>query len=333
MTQRALISGITGQTGSYLAEYLLDLGYEVHGLIRRASLPNYERIKHLVDAPLAHANGRRVYLWQGDVMDQGSLTALVAQIKPHEIYNLAAMSFVPTSWQQPLLTADIDALGVTRFLEAIRHVDKSIRFYQASSSEMFGKVDREPQDEATPFHPRSPYGAAKVYGHHITVNYRESYDLFACCGICFNHESPRRGPEFVTRKITQGVARIKHGVEKTLLLGNLDAERDWGFAGDYARAIHTILQQEQPDDYVVATGEKHSVRDFADIAFARVGLDYRAHVVVDAALFRPAEVVSLRGDASKLWMLTGWQPQINFRQLVEMMVDADVIGEAHYARV
>jgi GDPmannose 4,6-dehydratase len=322
MGQRALISGITGQTGSYLAEHLIELGYEVHGIVRRTSTPNHDRIKHLINgAP----PGRRMYIHQGDLIDPASLTALVAKVKPQEIYNLAAQSFVPASWQQPLLTAEIDALGVTRFLEAIRQVDKSIRFYQASTSEMFGKVDSEPQNETTPFHPRSPYGVAKVYGHYITVNYRESYSMFACCGICFNHESPRRGLEFVTRKITNGVARIKLQQKERLALGNLDAERDWGFAGDYAKAIHLILQQNQADDYVVATGEKHSVREFAQIAFAHVGLDYKDHVSVDQTMFRPAEVTALRGDASKLHRLAGWCPQVNFRQLVEMMVDADLV--------
>ena len=315
MSQRALITGITGQDGAYLAQFLMDRGYEVHGMVRRASTENFERIAHLGDDLVLH---------QADLLDQLSIITLMKDIRPHEVYNLAAQSFVPTSWLQPLLTGEFTALGVTRVLEAVRLVDPGIRFYQASSSEMFGDVREEPQDEETPFWPRSPYGVAKVYGHWITVNYRESYDIFACSGILFNHESPLRGKEFVTRKITDAVARIKLGVQEKLFLGNLDAMRDWGFAGDYVQAMWRMLQHDKPDDYVVATGEKHSVRKFVELAFARVGLDWRGYVEVDPKFLRPAEVNTLRGDASKAREVLGWQPTVTFSQLVHMMVDADL---------
>jgi GDPmannose 4,6-dehydratase len=313
--RRALITGVTGQDGSYLAELLLEKGYDVYGMTRRASTENLERIAHLVD---------RMVLIQGDLLDPPSLDAALRQAQPYEVYNLAAQSFVPTSWNQPVLTAEFTAVGVTRMLEAIRAVDPEIRFYQASSSEMFGKVREVPQNELTPFHPRSPYGVAKVYGHHITVNYRESYDLFAVSGISFNHESPRRGLEFVTRKISDGVARIKHGIVDELRLGNFDAERDWGFAGDYVEAMWLMLQQDEPSDYVVATGEEHSVREFAELAFDRVGLDPEKHVVVDPQFLRPAEVDQLVGDASKARRELEWAPRTTFRELVELMVDADL---------
>jgi GDPmannose 4,6-dehydratase len=312
---RALITGITGQDGSYLAELLLDKGYEVYGMTRRSSAENVARIEQLID---------RVTLIQGDLLDPSSLDAAVREAQPHEVYNLAAQSFVPTSWNQPVLTAEFTAVGVTRVLEAIRAVDPEIRFYQASSSEMFGKVRQVPQTELTPFHPRSPYGVAKAYGHHITVNYRESYDLFAVSGISFNHESSRRGLEFVTRKISDGVARIKHGLTDELRLGNLDARRDWGFAGDYVEAMWLMLQQDEPADYVVATGEAHSVRDFAEIAFEHVGLDLEKHVVVDPRFLRPAEVDQLVGDAAKARRELGWSPRTSFPELVELMVDADL---------
>ncbi|MDX2167837.1 MAG: GDP-mannose 4,6-dehydratase [Deltaproteobacteria bacterium] len=311
----ALITGITGQDGSYLAELLLAKGYTVSGLVRRASSENFARIEHLRD---------RLTLLQADLLDQLSLIRAVEQAQPDEVYNLAAMSFVPTSWQQPMLTAEFDAVGVTRVLEAIRIVNPRIRFYQASSSEMFGKVREVPQAETTPFHPRSPYGVAKVYGHYITVNYRESYGLFACSGILFNHESPRRGLEFVTRKISDGVARVKRGLARDLALGNLDAERDWGFAGDYVEAMWRMLQQPEPGDYVIATGEAHSVRDFAARAFARVDLDWREFVREDPALRRPAEVDQLIGDSRLARRQLGWQPQVSFDGLVDMMVDADL---------
>jgi GDPmannose 4,6-dehydratase len=313
--RRALITGVTGQDGSYLAELLLDKGYEVYGMTRRASTENLERIAHLVD---------KVVLIQGDLLDPPSLDAALRQAQPHEVYNLAAQSFVPTSWNQPVLTAEFTAVGVTRVLEAIRTVDPEIRFYQASSSEMFGKVREIPQTEMTPFHPRSPYGVAKVYGHHITVNYRESYDLFAVSGILFNHESSRRGLEFVTRKISDGVARIKHGLVDELRLGNLDAKRDWGFAGDYVEAMWMMLQQDTPADYVIATGEEHSVREFVDISFERAGLDPDKHVVVDPRFLRPAEVDHLVGDASKARRELEWTPRTSFRELAELMVDADL---------
>jgi GDPmannose 4,6-dehydratase len=313
--RRALITGITGQDGSYLAEFLLEKGYTVYGMVRRSSSDHFERIAHLQD---------RVQLREGDLLDQLSLITLLHETEPHEVYNLAAQSFVPTSWEQPILTSEATALGVTRVLEAIRVVDRSIRFYQASSSEMFGKVRESPQDEKTPFYPRSPYGVAKVYGHYITVNYRESYGLFAVSGILFNHESPRRGRQFVTRKITHGAARIKLGLAEELKLGNLEAKRDWGFAGDYVEAMWLMLQQPTPDDFVIATGETHSVRELCEIAFARVGLDWEKHVVVDKTHVRPAEVDYLIGDAGKARRMLGWSPKVSFRNLVEMMVDADV---------
>ncbi len=310
----ALLTGITGQDGSYLAEYLLDQGYRVVGMTRRSSTDVHERIEHIVD---------RVEIVSGDLLDQSSITKIIADVRPREIYNLAAQSFVPTSWTQPVLTGEFTALGVTRVLEAIRTIDPSIRFYQASSSEMFGKVQAVPQNEDTPFYPRSPYGVAKLYGHWITVNYRESYDLFACSGILFNHESERRGKEFVTRKITDGVARIKLGLAKELRLGNLDAKRDWGFAGDYVRAMWMMLQQERPDDYVVATGETHSVREFVSQAFACVDLDYERYVVIDPRFYRPAEVDLLIGDPAKAQRTLGWATKIGFAALVERMVRAD----------
>ncbi len=313
--RRALITGITGQDGSYLAELLLEKGYEVHGMTRRASTENLERIAHLTD---------RLTLIQGDLLDPHSLEAAVREAQPHEVYNLAAQSFVPTSWNQPVLTAEFTAVGVTRMLEAIRSVDPEIRFYQASSSEMFGKVREVPQTEMTPFHPRSPYGVAKVYGHHITVNYRESYDLFAVSGILFNHESPRRGLEFVTRKITDGVARIKLGLASEVRLGNTEVKRDWGFAGDYVEAMWLMLQQDEPSDYVIATGEEHSVQEFVELAFDRAGLDPEKHVAVDPRFLRPAEVDHLVGDASKAGVKLGWEPRVSFQGLVEMMVDADL---------
>ncbi|MGE0519920.1 MAG: GDP-mannose 4,6-dehydratase [Candidatus Binatia bacterium] len=317
--RRALITGITGQDGSYLADFLLEQGYEVVGMVRRASTENFARIEHL---------RARIELMQADLLDLLSLIEILKRVRPDEVYNLAAMSFVPTSWQQPVLTAEFDAVGVTRLLEAIRLVNRDIRFYQASSSEMFGKVREVPQSETTPFHPRSPYGVAKVYGHFITVNYRESYGLFACSGILFNHESPRRGREFVTRKISDGVARIRHGLARELTLGNLDAERDWGFAGDYVRAMWLMLQQAEPSDYVIATGEAHSVREFAALAFARAGLDWREFVREDPALRRPAEVDQLIGNASRARQVLGWQPSVSFPGLVHMMVDADLAALA-----
>jgi GDPmannose 4,6-dehydratase len=313
--KRALITGITGQDGSYLAEFLLAKGYEVFGMVRRASTENFERIEPFRD---------RIRLVQADLLDPMSLITLLSEIRPQELYNLAAQSFVPTSWAQPVLTAEFDAIGVTRVLEAIRLVDKSIRFYQASSSEMFGKVRETPQTELTPFHPRSPYGVAKVYGHYITLNYRESYDMFACSGILFNHESPRRGKEFVTRKVTEGVARISLGLQSELRLGNLEAKRDWGFAGDYVEAMWMMLQQKEPDDYVVATGESHTVKELVEIAFRHVGLDWQTYVREDPSLKRPAEVDLLIGDASKARAKLGWKPRVSFPQLIGMMVDADV---------
>jgi GDPmannose 4,6-dehydratase len=313
--QRALITGITGQDGSYLAELLLEKDYEVFGMTRRASTENVERIGHLVD---------RVTLLQGDLLDPSSLDAAIRESEPTEVYNLAAQSFVPTSWNQPVLTAEFTAVAVTRMLEAVRSVDPEIRFYQASSSEMYGKVREIPQTELTPFHPRSPYGVAKAYGHYITVNYRESYDLYAVSGILFNHESPRRGLEFVTRKISDGVARIKLGLTAELRLGNLEAKRDWGFAGDYVEAMWLMLQEDEPSDYVVATGEEHSVQEFVEIAFARAGLASDSHVVQDPRFMRPAEVDHLVGDASKAEQALGWEPSTSFRELVEMMVDADL---------
>jgi GDPmannose 4,6-dehydratase len=318
--RRALITGITGQDGSYLAELLLEKGYEVFGVMRRASTENVERIAHLID---------RITLVQADLLDQGSLVGALEDSRPSEVYNLAAQSFVPTSWSQPVLTAEFTAVGVTRLLEGIRKVDPSIRFYQASSSEMFGKVREVPQNEQTPFYPRSPYGVAKVYGHFITVNYRESYDLHAVSGILFNHESPRRGLEFSTRKIADGVARIKLGLSDSLALGNLDAKRDWGYAGDYVEAMWLMLQQPEPEDFVIATGIEHSVRECVEIAFAHAGLEPDDHVRVDPRYLRPAEVDHLVGDASKAKQELGWEPRTSFRELIEMMVDADLerLGE------
>jgi GDPmannose 4,6-dehydratase len=312
---RALITGVTGQDGSYLAEFLLDKGYEVVGMVRRTSHHSYERIDHLLD---------RIEIVAADLLDQHSLTVVLQDVRPDEVYNLAAQSFVPTSWSQPVLTGEFTALGVTRILEAIRLVHPKARFYQASSSEMFGKVTETPQRESTPFYPRSPYGVAKVYGHWITVNYRESYDLFAVSGILFNHESPRRGIEFVTRKVTDGVARIKLGLAKELHLGNLEARRDWGYAGDYVEAMWLMLQQSAPDDYVVGTGETHSVRELVEIAFRHVGLDYRQHVVSDPRYYRPAEVELLLADPGKARRELGWKPKVSFEELVTMMVDADL---------
>lgn len=313
--KRALITGITGQDGSYLAEFLLERDYQVYGVVRRSSSVNNERIAHLLD---------RVEFLQADLLDQTSLIHAIQLAKPDEVYNLAAQSFVPTSWSQPVLTGEFTALGVTRILEAVRTANAGIRFYQASSSEMFGKPIETPQRETTPFHPRSPYGVAKVYGHCITVNYRESYGVFACSGILFNHESPRRGLEFVTRKVSEGVARIKLGLARELLLGNLDAERDWGFAGDYVGAMWLMLQQEQADDYVIATGVSHSVEELVKTAFASVGLDWREHVRQDPALLRPAEVDHLRGDFSKAQRVLKWQPRVSFEDLVAMMVEHDL---------
>jgi GDPmannose 4,6-dehydratase len=315
MSKRAIITGITGQDGSYLAELLLSKGYEVFGTVRRSSAPNFWRIQHLLD---------RITIKPADLLDQLSLIRLVDEVKPQEFYNLAAMSFVPASWDQPMLTGEFNAQGVTRVLEAIRQVDPSIKIYQASSSEMFGKVREVPQTEMTPFYPRSPYGVSKVFAHYITVNYRESYNLFAVSGMLFNHESPRRGLEFVTRKVTDGVARIKLGVQKGLSLGNLDAKRDWGFAGDYVQAMYLMLQQEQPDDFVIATGISHSVRDLVDVAFAHVGLDWQDHVTLDPKLIRPAEVEHLIGDSTKAQTQLGWKPSVDFPRLVTMMVDADL---------
>ena len=315
MSKRALITGITGQDGSYLAELLLEQGYDVVGMVRRSSTVNFERITHLMDD---------VEFAAGDLLDQMSMIEVLQKHRPEEVYNLAAQSFVQTSFGQPVLTGETTALGVTRVLDAIRIADDSMRFYQASTSEMFGKVHEVPQSETTPFHPRSPYGVAKVYGHWITVNYRESYDLHASSGILFNHESPRRGLEFVTRKITHGVAQIALGQATELRLGNLDAKRDWGFAGDYVEAMWRMLQQEAPDDFVICTGETHSVREFCEFAFGRAGLDYKDHVVVDERFFRPAEVDLLVGDAAKAETQLGWRPRTRFNQLVEMMVDHDL---------
>ena len=314
MSRRALITGITGQDGSYLAEFLLEKGYTVWGMVRRSSTETFERIAHLRD---------RIEIREGDLLDQLSLITLLHEAAPHEVYNLAAQSFVPTSWEQPILPGEATALGATRMLEAVRVVDRSIKFYQASSSEMFGKVRETPQNELTPFHPRSPYGVAKTYAHYITGNYRESYGIYACSGILFNHESPRRGKQFVTRKVSNGVARIKAGVATELRLGNLDAKRDWGFAGDYVQAMWMMLQQPNADDFVIATGETHSVRELCEIAFARVGLDWQEYVVVDPTLVRPAEVDMLIGDASKARRVLGWTPKHSFQDLIEMMVDAD----------
>jgi GDPmannose 4,6-dehydratase len=320
MATRALITGITGQDGSYLAELLLDKGYDVHAIVRRASTTNYWRIEHLLD---------RIHLHPGDLLDQLSLIKVIAEVRPRELYNLAAMSFVPASWDQPMLTGEFNAQGVTRVLEAVRQVDTSIRLYQASSSEMFGKVREVPQTELTPFYPRSPYGVSKVYGHYITVNYRESYDLFAVSGILFNHESPRRGLEFVTRKVTDAVARIKLGLSDSLGLGNLDAQRDWGFAGDYVRAMWLMLQQDTADDFVIATGESHSVRELVEVAFSHVGLEWQKYVKLDPRFLRPAEVDHLIGDPAKAKATLGWTPELDFVGLVKMMVDADVRRHQH----
>jgi GDPmannose 4,6-dehydratase len=325
MAKRALVTGITGQDGSYLAELLLEKGYEVYGTVRRSSAPNLWRIQHILD---------RVVLKPADLLDQLSLLRVIDEVRPMEIYNLAAMSFVPASWDQPLLTGEFNAQGVTRLLDAVRQVDTSIRIYQASSSEMFGKVREVPQTETTPFYPRSPYGVSKVFAHYITVNYRESYNLFAVSGMLFNHESPRRGLEFVTRKVSDGVARIKLGLADRLSVGNLDAQRDWGFAGDYVRAMWMMLQRPSPEDYVIATGVSHSVRDLVQIAFSHVGLDWEKFVRIDPALLRPAEVEHLLGDPSKARAELGWRPTVDFKQLVEMMVDADLqlLGAASSVR-
>lgn len=311
----ALITGITGQDGSYLAEFLLGQGYNVIGMVRRTSTINFDRLTHFQD---------RITIVQGDLLDQMSLIGILQRYQPEEVYNLAAQSFVPTSWEQPVLTGEFTALGVTRLLDAIRIVNSGIRFYQASSSEMFGKVQAVPQNEKTPFYPRSPYGVAKVYGHWITVNYRESYNLFACSGILFNHESPRRGVEFVTHKVTLAAARVKLGLQNEVRLGNLDSQRDWGYAGDYVRAMWLMLQQDEPDDYVIATGETHSVRELCEVAFRRVGLNWEDYVVVDEQFYRPAEVDLLIGDASKAGTKLGWEPTVDFEALVCMMVDADL---------
>ena len=315
MGKRAVITGITGQDGSYLAELLLANGYEVFGVVRRSSAPNYWRIEHLLD---------RITLRTADLLDQLSLLRLIQDVEPHEFYNLAAMSFVPASWDQPLLTGDFNAMGVTRLLEAVRQVDPAIKLYQASSSEMYGRVREVPQTELTPFYPRSPYGVSKVFGHYITVNYRESYGLFAVSGILFNHESPRRGAEFVTRKVTDGVARIKLGLADQLALGNLEAKRDWGFAGDYVKAMWMMLQQPKADDYVIASGRSHSVQNLVEVAFGHAGLEWQKYVKTDPALLRPAEVDHLIGDASKAKRVLGWQPKVGFEALIQMMVDEDI---------
>jgi GDPmannose 4,6-dehydratase len=317
---KALITGITGQDGSYLAEFLLDKGYSVFGMVRRSSSQHFDRIQHILD---------KLHLVEGDLTDQSSLDDAMKTIAPDEVYNLASQSFVPTSWNQPVLTADVTGTGVTRILEAIRKHKPDAKFYQASTSEMFGKVQQTPQNEKTPFYPRSPYGVAKVYAHWITVNYRESYDIFACSGICFNHESPRRGLEFVTRKITDGVARIKFGLTNKLRLGNLDAKRDWGFAGDYVQAMWLTLQQERPEDYIIATGEAHSVGEVVEVAFSYVGIPAEGHVVIDPKLLRPAEVDVLVGDASKAQSQLGWRPSVSFKEMIHMMVDADLKRLAH----
>ena len=313
--KRALITGITGQDGSYLAEFLLEKDYQVYGLVRRSSTTNFERLHHVQD---------RIHTIPGDLLDQNSLLEAIRTVEPDEVYNLAAQSFVPTSWNQPVLTAEFTALGVTRLLEALRVVKPEARFYQASSSEMFGKAKEVPQNEDTPFHPRSPYGVAKVYGHWITVNCRESYGIYTCSGILFNHESPRRGLEFVTRKVTHGAARIKLGLSEQLKLGNLDARRDWGFAGDYVKAMWLMLQREKPEDYVVGTGVMHSVRELVEVAFAHVGLPWEEYVVTDPSLIRPAEVDILKADCGKAERELGWRPEVDFKELVCMMVDADL---------
>lgn len=315
MSKTALITGITGQDGSYLAEFLLEKGYQIHGLVRRLSSPNLSRIAGIAD---------RITILEGDLTDQSSLGAALQTAQPDEIYNLASQSFVGTSWTQPTLTGNVTGLGVSRLLEAVRQFSRESKIYQASSSEMFGSVEESPQNENTRFHPRSPYACAKVYAHHMAINYRESYGLFICCGIFFNHESPRRGLEFVSRKITDGVARIYYGLAKELRLGNLDAKRDWGFAGDYVKAMWLALQQEKPDDYVIATGVTHSVREFAQLAFNEVGLDWKDYVVVDEKFMRPADVLLLRGDITKARQVLGWEPKVDFEQLVRMMVQADM---------
>ena len=318
--KRALITGITGQDGSYLAELLLEKDYEVFGLVRRSSTVNFERIGHLQD---------QIELISGDLLDQKSLVSALQAARPQEVYNLGAQSFVPVSWEQPMLTGEVTGLGVTRLLEAIRACDENIRFYQASTSELFGKAQETPQNEQTAFYPRSPYGVSKLYAHWITINYRESYGLFACTGILFNHESPRRGREFVTRKITHGVARIKHGLDQELRLGNLDSRRDWGYAGDFVRAMWMMLQQDEPDDYVVATGTSRTIGEFCEVAFAHVGLDWRQYVVVDERFLRPAEVYTLLGDATKAREKLGWEPEVGFEKMVRQMVDWDLEQVAH----
>jgi GDPmannose 4,6-dehydratase len=315
VSKKALITGVTGQDGSYLAEFLLQKGYQVVGMVRRASRPNFERVQHILDD---------LTIVQGDLLDQVSLFDIIREHRPQEVYNLAAQSFVPTSWAQPVLTAEFTALGVTRMLDAIRMVDSSIRFYQASSSEMFGKVREVPQSETTPFYPRSPYGVAKVYGHWITVNYRESYNMYACSGILFNHESPRRGLEFVTRKVTRNAAMVKLGMSSSLPMGNLDSMRDWGYAGDYVQAMWMMLQQDGPDDYVVATGKRHSVRELLECAFGYLGLEYQQYVTIDPRFLRPAEVDHLVGDATKARQRLGWRSTVTFEQLIHMMVDHDL---------
>ena len=318
--KRALITGITGQDGSYLAELLLEKGYEVFGLVRRSSTVNFERIGHLQD---------KIELISGDLLDQKSLVSALQAARPQEVYNLGAQSFVPVSWEQPMLTGEVTGLGVTRLLEAIRSCDENIRFYQASTSELFGKAQETPQNEQTAFYPRSPYGVSKLYAHWITINYRESYGLFACTGILFNHESPRRGREFVTRKITYGVARIKCGIDQELRLGNLDSRRDWGYAGDFVRAMWMMLQQDEPDDYVIATGTSRTIREFCEVAFAHAGLDWRQYVVVDERFLRPAEVHTLLGDATKAREKLGWEPEVGFEEMVQQMVDWDLEQVAH----
>ena len=318
--KRALITGITGQDGSYLAELLLEKDYEVFGLVRRSSTVNFERIGHLQD---------QIELISGDLLDQKSLVSALQTARPQEVYNLGAQSFVPVSWEQPMLTGEVTGLGVTRLLEAIRACDENIRFYQASTSELFGKAQETPQNEQTAFYPRSPYGVSKLYAHWITINYRESYGLFACTGILFNHESPRRGREFVTRKITHGVARIKHGLDQELRLGNLDSRRDWGYAGDFVRAMWMMLQQDEPDDYVIATGTSRTIREFCEVAFAHAGLDWRQYVVVDERFLRPAEVHTLLGDATKAREKLGWEPEVGFEEMVRQMVDWDLEQVAH----
>lgn len=318
--KRAVITGITGQDGSYLAELLLEKGYEVFGLVRRSSTVNFERIGHLQD---------QIELISGDLLDQKSLVSALQAARPQEVYNLGAQSFVPVSWEQPMLTGEVTGLGVTRILEAIRACDENIRFYQASTSELFGKAQETPQNEQTAFYPRSPYGVSKLYAHWITINYRESYGLFACTGILFNHESPRRGREFVTRKITHGVARIKCGLDQELRLGNLDARRDWGHASDFVRAMWMMLQQDAPDDYVIATGTSRTIGEFCEVAFAHAGLDWRQYVVVDERFLRPAEVHTLLGDAAKAREKLGWEPEVGFEEMVQQMVDSDLEQVAH----